>query len=204
MNSRFVPNRFLLSAALAVFFVNPLSVRAHCDSLEGPVVQDARKALEKGDPTPVLKWVGKQHEDEIRDAFMHTVVMRAKGEDVQAFADRYFFETLVRIHRAGEGEAYTGLKPAGSVDPGIAAADKALQSGNGRELAKHLAAEIADGIRKRFELASARKKHAADSVEAGREYVEAYVDYIHFVESANRLVAQGVSHQHHEPAPFVE
>lgn len=204
MNSRFAPNRFLLSAALIVFSVIPLSAGAHCDSLGGPVVQDARKALEKGDPTPVLKWVSKDQESEIRDAFMHAKLMRAKGEDVQAFADHYFYETLVRIHRAGEGEAYTGLKPARSGDPGIEAADKALQSGNGRELAKHLSAQIADGILKRFELAAARKKHAADSVEAGREYVEAYVDYIHFVESVNRLVSQGVSHRHHEAAASAE
>jgi len=27
---------------------------AHCDSLEGPVVEDARLALEKGDPTPAF------------------------------------------------------------------------------------------------------------------------------------------------------
>ena len=93
---------------------------AHCDSLDGPVVMDARTALEKGDVTPVLKWVKKEHELEIRNVFEQTMTVRAKGEDAKALADMYFFETIVRIHRAGEGEAYTGLKPAKrrSGDPG--------------------------------------------------------------------------------------
>lgn len=177
---------------------------AHCDSLEGPVVQDAKLALEKGDPTPVMKWVSKEHEAEIRDAFKQTMAVRGKGDDAKALADRYFFETLVRVHRAGEGEAFTGLKPATNVDPGIAAADRALQSGSAKELAIHMSAAIAEGIQKRFAAAVERKKHAADSVVAGREYVEAYVDYIHFVESVNRLASHGASHLHHESGAHPE
>ncbi len=168
------------------------------------MVKDARVALEKGDVTPVLKWVKKDYEGEIRDAFRQTMAVRAKGEDAKVLADRYFFETLVRLHRAGEGEAFTGLKPAGSVDPGIEAADKALQSGSARELASRMSAAIAEGIQKRFALALERKKRAADSVDAGREYVEAYVDYIHYVETVNGLVSHGVSRLHHEPAPGAE
>jgi hypothetical protein len=87
---------------------------AHCDSLDGPVIQDARLALEKGDSNPVLKWVKKEHEGEIKEAFRLSLAVREKGADAKALAERYFFELLVRIHRAGEGEAFTGLKPAGS------------------------------------------------------------------------------------------
>jgi Family of unknown function (DUF6448) len=196
------PQRFRTCAglfmAVAVVSLVPGRVLAHCDSLEGPVVQDARLALEKGDPTPVLKWVNKEHEGEIRDAFKQTMAVRGKSDDAKALADRYFFETLVRIHRAGEREGFTGLKPASNVDPGIAAADKALQSGSAKELAKHMSAAVAEGIQKRFAVAVERKKRVADSVEAGREYVEAYVDYIHFVESVNRLASHGASHLHHE------
>ena len=177
---------------------------AHCDSLDGPVVMDARTALEKGDVTPVLKWVKKEHELEIRDAFEQTMAVRAKGEDAKTLADMYFFETIVRIHRAGEGEAYTGLKPANSVDPGIQAADDALRSGSGNELASELASRVYAGIQERFALARERAAQATDSIDAGREYVEAYVDYIHYVENVHRLVTQGVSHLHHEPAPGTE
>jgi hypothetical protein len=43
----------------------------------------------------------------------------------------YFFETLVRIHRAGEGAPYTGLKLVGrDLGPAIPAGDKALDTGN--------------------------------------------------------------------------
>lgn len=184
--------------AIAAVSLVPIGARAHCDSLEGPVVQDARLALEKADPTSVLKWVSKVHEGEIRDAFNMTMAVRAKGDDAKALADRFFFETLVRIHRAGEGEAFTGLKPASHVDPGIAAADKALQSGSAKELGMHMSAAVSEGIQKRFALALELKIHVADKVDAGRGYVEAYVDYIHFVESVNRLASHGASHLHQE------
>ena len=200
--------RFWASAglfmAVAVASLIPGGAWAHCDSLEGPVVQDARLALEKGDPTPVLKWVKAEHEDDIRAAFKQTMVVRGKGDDAKALADRFFFETLVRIHRAGEGEAFTGLKPAGDVDPGIAAADKALQAGSANGLAKHISGAVAEGIRKRFAVAVEKKKHVSDSIEAGREYVEAYVDYIHFVESLNRLASHGATHLHHESGAHAE
>src|SRR5688500_18537963 len=84
--------------------------RGHCDTLDGPVVRDARAAREKGDVAPVLKWVRADDEKEIREAFAKTLKVRALGEDARDVADRHFFETLVRVHRAGEGVAYTGLK----------------------------------------------------------------------------------------------
>lgn len=183
--------------AVAVVSLTPGWGWAHCDSLDGPVVQDARLALEKDDPTPVLKWVNKEHEDEIRVAFKQTMAVRGKGDDAKALADSFFFETLVRIHRAGEGEAFTGLKTASDLDPGIAAADQALQSGSANELAKQMSAAVAEGIQKRFAVAAEKQKHIANSVEAGREYVKAYVDFIHFVENANLLAAHGASLRYH-------
>jgi len=177
------------------------SALAHCDSMDGPVIRDAQTALEKGDPTPVLKWVTKDREGDIREAFQRTLAVRTKGDDARQLADRYFFETLVRIHRAGEGEAYTGLKPAGIVDSGISAADRALEVGSFEELAKQLSGAVKDGIGKRFATALELRKYAGDSVEAGRQYVEAYVDYVHFVENVNRLAVHGAPHTHHDSAP---
>ena len=180
------------------FYFLPIRALAHCDSLDGPVIQAAKLALEKGDPTPVLKWVKKEHEDEIRKAFNETITVRAKGNEARQLADRYFFETLVRIHRAGESEAYTGLKPAGSVDPGITAADKALGNGSVNELGKSISTAVTEGIRKRFAAALEKKKHAEDSIEAGREFVEAYVDYVHFVERVYYLASHGAPHTHRD------
>lgn len=185
--------------AFVVALALPMQANAHCDSLSGPVVQDARIALDKNDATPVLKWVPKKHEGEIAAAFRQTVAVRAKGKDARELADRFFFETLVRIHRQGEGAAFTGLKPANGIDPGVAEADTALQGGSVNELAKHMSSAVEAGIQKRFDNAFKLKKHAGESVEAGREYVAAYVDYIHFVESVHRLVAKGASHAHQGP-----
>src|SRR4030095_1655004 len=140
-NSTYRRSCIVSLAALLIVFYAPRPW-AHCDSLEGPVVKDARTALDKGDVTPILKWVKKGHEREIRNVFDQTIAVREKGGDARALADRYFVETLVRIHRAGEGEAFTGLKPAASVDPGTEAADEALQSASAKELTNHLSAGI--------------------------------------------------------------
>jgi hypothetical protein len=185
----------LLLASLLLFSA---VASAHCDSLDGPVIRDAITALEKRDAAPVLKWVKSEHEAEIRDAFAKAIAVRGLNGDARQIADRYFFETLVRIHRAGEGEPFTGLKPAGSVEPGIDAADKALEKGSGAALATELAQAVREGVNKRFDATLAHKKHAGDSVEAGRKYVEAYVDYVHFVESVHRLAEHGAPHVHAE------
>ena len=51
-----------------------------------------------------------------------------------------------------------------------------------------------DAIPKRFADVMDKKKHANDSVEAGREYVAAYVQYVHFVEGIHNMVAKGPAH----------
>ncbi|MBI4871332.1 MAG: hypothetical protein HY814_07160 [Candidatus Riflebacteria bacterium] len=69
----------LLSLLLAL----PPLVWGHCDTLEGPVVVDAKAALAKGDITPVLKWIPAKQEGEVRDAFVKTLVVRGKGKEAQ-------------------------------------------------------------------------------------------------------------------------
>lgn len=123
-----VPFFTVFSAFLTALLCLPLLAYAHCDTLDGPVVQTARESLEKSDITPVLKWVQVKDEKEIRAAFDKALAVRAMGPEAKELADMYFFETLVRIHRAGEGAPYTGLKPGAAVDPAVALADKALES----------------------------------------------------------------------------
>ncbi|MBI4915875.1 MAG: hypothetical protein HY825_08505 [Acidobacteria bacterium] len=173
----------LIATTLLAGLLTARPAAAHCDTLDGPVVVDARAALERGDVTPVLKWVQPADEAEIRAAFDRTVAVRGLSPEARALADTYFFETLVRVHRAGEGAPFTGLKPAGGeVDPGIAAADRALASGSVDALVKAMSAHVADGIGQRFARVVETGKHAAHGVAAGREYVAAYVDYVHYVE----------------------
>lgn len=170
-------------AALVLLALPPRAARAHCDTLDGPVVKDARAALEAGDVTPVLKWVRAADETEIREAFRQALAVRAPGGEARTLADRYFFETLVRVHREGEGAPYTGLKPAGTaVDPGIAASDRALETGSVDPLVKLLSAEVDKGLRLRFAQAAEARKHADEGIEPGRRFVAAYVEFMHYAE----------------------
>ena len=168
---------------------------AHCDTLDGPVISLARQALAKGDAKIILPWVAADKEAEIRKAFDLTMAVRGKGEKEKELADMYFFETLVRIHREGEGAPYTGLKPAGlDLGPAIPAADKALESGNPGPLLKLTNEKIHEGIHKYYMEAKEKKAHAGESVEAGRAYVQAYVPYLHFVERLYRDASTPVAH----------
>jgi len=171
-------------------------VFAHCDTLDGPVVKTARDALDKGDVTPVLKWVKKENETEIKDLFKKTLTVRSKGKEAQELADMYFLETLVRLHRAGEGEPYTGLKPAGVVEPAVVEADKALESGSVENLVKLITGAASKGIHERFTKAKEAKKQADHSIEAGREFVEAYVQFTHYVERLHFDSTTEAEHHH--------
>ena len=186
--------------ALVIFemlFLYSINADAHCDTLDGPVVESARNALATGDVTPVLKWVSIDDEQVIRTAFQNTMEVRKLGGQAQKLADMYFFETLVRIHRAGEGATYTGLKPGVEVDPAIALADKALESGSVDKLVGVLTDATAKGIRERFRRALETRKHADKSVNAGREFVEAYVIFTHYVEGVYASVKGGAElHEH--------
>ena len=174
---------------------------AHCDALDGPVVLAAKEALEKGDVTPVLKWVKADDEEQVRAAFAKTLKVRGLSDDARELADRYFFETLVRIHRAGEGVAFSGLKPAGEVDPGIAAADKAIAEGSADDLAAELGEAVVAGLRARFRKVISAKARADEIVEAGRAYVAAYVEYIHYVEAVHARASAPPTEHHHIHAP---
>jgi len=187
--------KLIISLLLILAFSPTTSnlVYAHCDTLDGPVIQDARAALEKGDVTPVLKWVKKEDEAEIKTAFDKALV---EGNTNKETADMSFFETLVRVHRAGEGADFTGLKPAGAVEPAIAKADKAIENGSVDELASKVGNVIVDGIKQRFDKLMEARKHMNDSVEDGRKYVAAYVEYVHYVEGIHNLATGGAVHHH--------
>ena len=187
--------------ALVIFeilFLHSINAKAHCDTLAGPVVESARHALATNDITPVLKWVSIDDEPLIRTTFQYSMEVRKLGGQAQKLADMYFFETLVRIHRAGEGAPYTGLKPGAEVDPAIALADKALENGSVDKLVGVLSDATAKGIRERFRKALETKKHADESVAAGREFVEAYVIFTHYVEGLHASVKGGAEHHEHQ------
>ena len=168
---------------------------AHCDTLDGPVIVTAKAALEKGDVTPLLKWVKKENEGEIRDLFKKTLAVRKQSKEAKDLADMYLFETLVRIHRAGEGAPYTGLKHE-APEAIIQAADSALESGSADALVKKVTAAVDRGIRERFARTREAKAHADHTVEAGRKFVGEYVEFTHYVERLQMDALAGSGHAH--------
>ena len=171
-----------VAAVILLVLATAGNALAHCDTLDGPVVSLAKQALEKGDVKIVLPWVAAEKEKEIREAFDLAAAVRGKGPKEKEVADRYFFETLVRIHREGEGATFTGLKPAGlDLGPAIPAADKALETGDPGPLVKLINEKVHAGIHKYYTEARAKRGPAGHNVEAGRAYVQAYVPYLHFV-----------------------
>lgn len=192
-----VRSMLIASFAAALWIGSSQPAAAHCDTLDGPVVNTARMALEKGDVTPVLKWVRKGDEAGIEDLFNKSLVVRKKGKEAKELADRYFFETLVRIHRAGEGAPYTGLKSE-PAEPIIQAADKSLETGSVDGLVKLVTDASTAGIRERFAKVKEAKKHADESVKEGREFVEAYVNFTHYVERLH-MDATAPGEHHGEP-----
>lgn len=170
-------------ALAAVLFLGGNPAWAHCDGLDGPVVTAARQALKSGEVKRVLIWVRADDETKIRAAFTETMKVRKLGPEAQTLADRYFFETLVRIHRLGEGAPYTGLKPAGrDLGPAIPMADKAIETESDEALIQLLTEKMQESLRINFNAVIGNKAFAPDNVSAGREYVESYVKFIHYVE----------------------
>ena len=182
---------------LAVLALTPVLALAHCDTLNGPVAQAGRHALATGDLTLALKWVHAEQEPELRAAFARALkVNKSQDADSRALSEQFFLETLVRLHRAGEGAPFTGLRPAEAIEPSIAHADAALESGDVDELAKQISDSIATELRARFAAARAARGRQDSSVEAGRGFVAAYVRYVHFVEAAAGLTGKEAEHRH--------
>lgn len=193
-----------LVGTLCVLAVAALGVQvafAHCDGLDGPVVKAAKNALQAGNVNLVLIWVQQKDEPEIRAAFQQTLQVRKQSPEAQALADRSFFETLVRIHRAGEGASYTGLKSAGrDLGPAIPAADRALEGGTVGPLQDLLVDAVRRGLEEHVETLTALKGYDPNDVAAGRRYVQAYVEYIHYVERVHEAATTSATGHYDEAA----
>lgn len=186
--------RYRLIALVIALMIVPACAFAHCDSLAGPVIQDVRLALEKKDIAQVLKWIRPEDEAQIRAAFIRTLAVRERGPEAKELADLYFFETVVRIHRAGEGAPYTGLKPADAIPHAYVEADHALEAGSVDKLAKMIGEHATQGLRERFAEALKRRAHSEEGAAAGRAYVEAYVNYMHYVEALTGVIHGSAHH----------
>jgi hypothetical protein len=191
-----MPKVALVMVTVAILLIPASALHAHCDAVDGPVAADARRALEIGDLTPALKWVYAEQEIELSRAFDLAASVRAAGGENRELADLWFVETAVRLHRLSEGAPYEGLKPAGiDYGPAIRAADAAIGSGS-LEALEHLLVEgVTDGLHRRFEAAMEARHHAEETTEAGRRWVAAYAELVHFAQRAWESIGQeGDSH----------
>ncbi|HVI31035.1 DUF6448 family protein [Phenylobacterium sp.] len=191
-----LPKHFRIAGALAGLSLAVLATpaAAHCDAIDGPVAAAAQAALASGDPSPALIWVKPEREAEARAAFTRSLSVRRLGPEARTLADRAFLETLVRLHRQGEGAPYTGLAPAGQdLGPAIPIADAAVASGSQAEVEALLANAVNRGLAARFTaLRDHRPRDPAD-LAGGRAYVERYVSYLHYVEGLHRAASEGVA-----------
>ena len=177
-----------LADSLAHWAVRPAS--AHCDTNDGPAVTDGRRALDCGNVNIALKWVRPEDENEVRTAFERARRVRTAGGEAAVLADQWFLENLVRIHRAGEGAAYDGIKPAGTVIPAqVRAADEALERGTIEPLRGLIDTARWDELEKRFNHALALKRFDTNDLVAARTYMDAYVAFFKY--------AEGHDHEHH-------
>lgn len=192
----------VLIAALSAALVFPVSSFAHCDSVAGPVAKDVKQALESGQLSPVLKWIRPADEPELQSAFNRALLVRKNGGDAASLADQFFLETAVRLHRASEGESYTGLKSALVAEhsaPGLV--DEALQTGSFGPVRIFAMSATKAELDKRIEALERARKSADTSPELGREYVRRYIELVHYVERlrpASEEHSEASNHLHQE------
>ena len=173
---------------------------AHCDSVDGPVAGAALRALDARNVNLALPYASAIAEAEITQAFALAQTARGQGAEAKALADRWFMETVVRLHRVGERAPYTGLKPAGTdFGPAIPAAERALASGEAGTLTAMLAQGVQHGLAERFERARAARQAPAEprtaaEVPHARARVSAEFAFIEYVEGIHQAVKGGAAH----------
>lgn len=187
----------LLFLLIGVYFLTS-TASAHCDTMEGPVVKASQKAIETGNINYVLKWVQAKDEQEINNLFEKVMRVRKLNDEAKELADMYFFETVVRVHRMGEGEPYTGIKPAGyHSSEGIEAADIAIEKNSLSEILAQIPNGKHEEVKKLFSDLQSKMNYDVNNVTAGRKYVAAYVHFIHYVESLFHGEDEPMKEHHH-------
>lgn len=172
----------------------PAMASAHCDRVNGPVAQDAREALQEGQIEPVAIWVGPEEIMELEEAFQESLAAYRMGGDAKKVAERYFMSTAIRLHRMAEGFPFTGLKSAKPLPEDIALAEKALETGELKPVTDFLAKEMEEQTERLFEQTLKAREGKDESIEAGREWADAYVKYVIFVHDLHKRISSGAPH----------
>lgn len=196
LKSNLYKSVFILSLIAFFSLVNIQPASAHCDSFDGPALKDAARALETNNVNLILKWINTEMEAEVVPLFHKTYSLRNGDREVYEIVKKHFYETLIRLHREMEGAPFTGLKAAGTTAHITVMSDKALESGDFAFLLKALNKHVNDQLQEKYDKTVALYKVKDNSVEQGRQYVKAYVDYTHSVEAVHDILAGEGGHQH--------
>ena len=168
----------------------------HCDTMDGPVVTAARKSLEEENVNIILPWAPESVENEIKKAFEKTVTVRKLGKEAKDLADLWFFETVVRLHREGEGVHYTGLKPAGLDEgPVIPLVEKAIDEKDISDIIDFLVGEINDELEERLESVISLKDYDKNDVKVAREYIEAMLELTLYSHHLYEYIKSDIRHE---------
>jgi hypothetical protein len=192
------------SALMAGLLFSAQNAQAHCDSVDGPVAKAALAALDTGNVNLALPYAPADAESEVKAAFAQSLKVRGLGSDAKTLADRAFIETTVRLHRAGEGAPYTGLKPSGiDYGPAIAAAERALATGDLMQVNALLAEEVEHVLHGRFDHVvetrrAAKEAETGGDVPAARQRVSAELGFVTYVEGLHQAVQGAPGHEHKE------
>lgn len=176
--------------------------QAHCDSVDGPVAKAALAALETGNVNLALAYAPATAEGEIKVAFAQSLKVRGLGPEAKALADHAFIETTVRLHRAGEGAAYTGLKPAGiDYGPAIPAAEQAVETRSLAPVKALLVKELEHGLHARLTHVEEAQKEGlkepktTKDVPAARKRVSAELEFVTYVEGLRQAIHGAPEHK---------
>ena len=198
MNKTFLIASAATLSAVGVLFLAPVTASAHCDTIDGPVIGDAQTAIKENNINYIAKWVTPEEEAELTDIFNQTMEVRDDSPEVQKLADQYLFENLVRVHRAGEGAPYSGVKPEGTpMAEEIVAADESIEVGNLDPLKELVESEKIPELEESLNEVLATKDFDTDDLDAGREYVMNYVTFTHMAEG-EELEGGHVEESHEE------
>lgn len=187
----------LTFSLLVIFFLSAQNIFAHCDSYDGPVIKEAKEALASNNVNPVLKWVSVADEPAIIALFKKTYSLKNGDKQTYNIVEQHFLETLVRLHRATEGVGYTGLKPVGSASPIVVMADASIDNHNVDKLLTDFTAHIQKVVREKYNKVEKLSLVKNESLEKGRAYVEAYVDYTHTLEGMHAYLEHGAATHNH-------
>lgn len=183
MKTKILASFGAVAVAVGIMVIIPTTASAHCDTMDGPVIGDAQKALEENNINYISKWVLPEDDEEIAKIFDQTMEVRDDSPEAQKLADQYLYENLVRIHRAGEGASYTGVKPLGTpMEEVIAAADESIRLENLTPFEGIVEDEKVAELEDSFNQVLATKDFDVNDVDAGRQYVSAYVTFTHLAE----------------------